>query len=190
MVTNAAVLYVDGNVTSIAGTIQDDTALTVTAANDMTITNNLVYRTPVVDSSGNETADASAGNAMQTLGLYTSGGSIYLKAPSNNANMEVDASIMTTKDNGGDCNFGNSCDGVLGVTGNNGIGTLTIVGGRIQSRAMIMPAGTIDQRNVFFDQRYNGTFAPPFFPKPTMTINPPLFATTLQRTGWVLQTAY
>jgi hypothetical protein len=190
IVTNAAVLYVDGNITALSGTIQDNTAVNITAANDMYITNNLTYKTAVVDSSGNETAAAAAGTATQTLGLYTSGGSIYLQAPTDNANMEIDASIMTTKDNGGTCNFGSSCDGVLGVSGNNGINVLTIVGGRIQSRAMIMPSGTINKRNVFFDQRYNGTFAPPFFPRPTMIINPPQYNNTLQRTGWVLQTAY
>ena len=53
-----------------------------------------------------------------------------------------------------------------------------------------MPSGTINKRNVFFDQRYNETFAPPFFPRPTSIINPPEYNTTLQRTGWVLQTAY
>jgi len=190
-VANGVVLYVDGNITSLSGTVQDNTGVNITAANDITITSNLVYKTAVVDSNGNPTSAASAGTATQTLGLYTAGGSVYLNPSGNNANIEVDASILTTKDNGKDCNYGDTtCDGVLGVTYGANIGTLTIVGGRVQSRSMIMPTGTIDKRNVFFDQRYNGTFAPPFFPRPNVIINPPGYQVTIQRSGWVLQTAY
>ena len=186
VVTNAMDLYVTGNITSLYGTVQNNTGITITAGNDMYITNNLTYATPVSDSSGNEIN----GTMTQALGLYTSGGSVYLQAPYNGANMEIDASIMTSKDNNGTCNYGNSCDGVLGVYGSNKIGTLTIVGGRVQSRAMIMPAGTIGTRNVLFDQRYNGTFAPPFFPKPSITTGNANNFATIQRTGWNLQTAY
>ena len=91
VVSNAVVVYVDGNVTSLSGTIQDNTGVNVTAANDITVTNNLVYKTAVVDSSGNETAAEIAAMAAtpptgtQTLGLYTSGGSVYIKAPSDGA---------------------------------------------------------------------------------------------------------
>jgi hypothetical protein len=188
IVTNACVLYVDGNITSVSGTIQNNTGVNITALDNITITNNLTYLTPVVNSSG--TATTAAATETQALGIYTASGSVYLQAPSNNANMEVDASIMVTKSNGGTCNMGNSCTGVLGVTGSNNIGTLTIVGGRIQSQSMLMPAGTINTRNVFADPRFNGTLAPPFFPKPTTIIKPPSYTSTLQRTGWVLQTAY
>jgi hypothetical protein len=104
--------------------------------------------------------------------------------------MEVDASILTTKLQSGACTYGNSCDGVLGVANGSNLGTLTIVGGRVQSRSMSFPSGVIDKRNVFFDTRYNGSFAPPFFPRPTAIINPPAENVTIQRTGWVLQTAY
>ena len=199
---DAAILYVDGNVTSLSGTLQNNTGLTVTAADNITITGNLMYATPVVYTStntgtpptgytdGSETAAAAAGTTSQALGLYTSGGSILLQAPSNGANMEVDASIMTTGSMTGTCNMGSSCVGVLGVTGSNTIGTLNIVGGRIQSQAMIMPSGTIGTRNVYFDPRYNGTFAPPFFPVVTNNNLPPTTQVSLQRTGWVLQTAY
>lgn len=189
-VTNGVLLYVDGNVTSVSGTVQDNTGVTVTAANDITVTGNLVYKTAVVDSSGNETTAASNGTATQALGLYTSGGSVYLKPSTSGGDLEIDASILTTKDNGGDCNYGSSCDGVLGVANNSKVGTLKIVGGRVQSRAQIMPSGTLKTRNVIFDQRYNGTFAPPFFPKLKEVLNPPSYSTTIQRTGWVLQTAY
>lgn len=188
--SNACVLYVNGNINSLSGTVQDNTGITITAANDMTITGNLVYKTAVVDSSGNETAAAQSGTVTQALGLYTAGGSVYMKAPSNNANMEVDASILVTKDNGGTCKYGQSCDGVLGLTGSNSIGTLTIVGGRVQSRAMIMTNPTINKRNVFFDYRYNGTFAPPFFPKLQTAQNQAVRSSTVLRTAWVLRTAY
>ncbi|MGC2209892.1 MAG: hypothetical protein WA532_07245 [Candidatus Korobacteraceae bacterium] len=200
--SDAVVLYVNGNITSLAGTIQNNTAVTVTAADNITITNNLTYATPVVYTStntttlpsgysdGSQTAAAAAGTSLQTLGLYTAGGSILLQAPSNGANMEVDASIMTTGSMSTECDMGSSCTGVLGVTGSNTIGTLNIVGGRIQSQAMIMPSGTIGTRNVYFDPRYNGTFAPPFFPVVTNNNLPPTSSVTVQRTGWVLQTAY
>ncbi|MDR3762646.1 MAG: hypothetical protein P4M01_00975 [Acidobacteriota bacterium] len=188
--SDACLLYVDGSISSLSGTIQDNTAVTITAASDITITGNVVYKTAVVDSSGNETTAAANGTASQTLGIYTAGGSVYLQAPSNNANMEIDASILVTKDNGGTCNYGQSCTGVLGLTGSNSIGTLTIVGGRIQSRSMIMTNPTISKRNVYFDYRYNGTFAPPFFPKLTTIQNPATSSSSLQRTGWVLRTAY
>lgn len=203
-VTDAVLLYSTGNITSLSGTVQDNTGITVTAAKNITITSNLTYKTPVVNTCptgspagcvpGSQTS--AAATARQTLGIFTAGGSVLLDPATSQSNpspdIEVDASIMASKDNGGDCDYGNTCTGVLGITTGTNIGTLTIAGGRIQSRAMIYTDSnhSIASRDVYFDQRYNGTFAPPFFPRPTQTTGSPGTVTTIQRTGWVLQTAY
>ncbi|HYL92729.1 MAG TPA: hypothetical protein VEW69_06185, partial [Alphaproteobacteria bacterium] len=78
------------------------------------------------------------------------------------------------------------------VNNGNAIGTLTIVGGRVQNAIKNIGAST---RNVFFDRRYaqNG-FSPPFFPGaqigppvPPAALPPPTIKA--QRSQWLNQTS-
>ncbi len=199
--SNATSLYVNGNITSLAGpssapAIQDGTALTVTAANNITITNNITYKTePVTLTASGSTPVGSlisGNNNGQTLGIFTANGAVILNPPgSGGGNMEIDASIAATSisDSTSSCTMTYICNGSISVANNNTIGTLTIVGGRIQNISQSMPAGTIGTRNIIYDRRYQGgSFAPPFFPSTTITSLPtPTYSSTLtvQRQQWV-----
>ncbi|HEV7675772.1 MAG TPA: PilX N-terminal domain-containing pilus assembly protein [Candidatus Angelobacter sp.] len=157
-------LYVDGNITSLSGpgqgkpAIQDGNALTITAANNVTITGDLLYKNePVYGAPSNPATaahpiDTLTGNdSGQALGIFTASGDIQLKNGQANGNLEIDASMATI-----------SAAGTGGLTNiGNQIQTLTIVGGRIQNNIKNINAV---QRNVLFDQRFANDFAPPWFP--------------------------
>jgi hypothetical protein len=192
-------LYVDGNVTGLSGpaqgspAINDGTALTITAAKNVTLTGDLLYKSPPVTLTANGSTPADSlipGNDHgQTLGVFTASGDIILndtqinpKTGKFDGNMEVDASLATI-----------SAGGAGGLTNPNAqINTLTIVGGRIQNN--IKNINTVT-RNVLFDVRYaNGNFSPPWFPSTSVSLgglksanfNPP----TIQRLSWQNQTPY
>jgi hypothetical protein len=85
------------------------------------------------------------------LGIFTAKGDIQMNVPAN-SNLEIDASLATISAGG--------TGGLINVGGQ--IGTLTIVGGRIQNDIKNIGA---TQRNVLFDKRFaNGNFSPPWFP--------------------------
>jgi Tfp pilus assembly protein PilX len=190
---DATLLYVNGNITDLKGpgqgvaAIQDGTALTVTAANNVTITGDILYKTRPVTLTQNEIPGTPAdtlipgANNGQALGIFTATGDINLKNGQTNGNLEIDASLATISQGG---------SGGLTNTGSQ-INTLTIVGGRIQNN--IKNIGTTT-RNVFFDRRFgqNG-FAPPWFPSTTVTVSGMESATltsTFQRVMWQDQSSY
>ncbi len=190
---DATLLYVNGNITDLKGSgqgspaIQDGTALTITAANNVTITGDILYKTRPVTLTQNEIPGTPAdtlipgANNGQALGIFTATGDINLKNGQTNGNLEIDASLATISQGG---------SGGLTNTGNQ-INTLTILGGRIQNS--IKNIGTTT-RNVFFDRRFgqNG-FAPPWFPSTTVTVSGMQSATltsTFQRTLWQNQSSY
>ena len=201
-IDDATMLYVNGNITALSGpgqgqpAVQDDTALTITAANNVTVTGDVLYKTePVTVTQNQVVSDATSPccNGLpadtlvpghdkgQTLGVFTAGGNIQLNNKQSNSNLEIDASLASISKNG---------SGGVVNTGNN-INKLTIVGGRIQNTIQNIGATT---RNVFFDRRYaQGGFAPPWFPSTTIT-NTGLFQATLtptfSRTQWLDQTSY
>jgi hypothetical protein len=95
--------------------------------------------------------------STQVLGIYTANGNINLNNQNSSGNLEVDASLAAFSPGG---------TGGLVNTGN-AIGTLNIVGGRIQSTIQNINTTT---RNVYFDRRFaNGSFGPPWFPTTTVT---------------------
>ena len=177
--TDATMLYVDGDITSLAGagsaSIQNSSAVTVTANGDMTITGNITYATEPVTTTQNQIVSGSSpaccngtpadtlipsNNSGQVLGLFTASGNVNLAVPSSGQNLEIDASIAA---------IGGSGTGGL-VNNGNSINTLNIIGGRIQSTIQNIGATT---RNVFFDRRFaQGNFAPPWFPSTTITSTP------------------
>jgi hypothetical protein len=170
--TEAVMVYVDGNITSLAGagtaSIQNNSAVTVTANGDMTVTGNITYATEPVTMTQNQIPGTPAdtlitllpGASTQVLGLFTASGNVNLSVPSSGQNLEIDASIAA---------IGGAGTGGLVNTGNS-INTLNIVGGRIQSTIQNIGATT---RNVFFDRRFaQGNFSPPWFPSTTITSTP------------------
>jgi Tfp pilus assembly protein PilX len=190
---NATMFYVDGNITSLSGpgqgkpAIQDGTALTITAANNVTVTGDILYKTPPVTQTQNQIPGTPADTLIpgndnnQVLGIFTSTGDIQLKNSQSNGNLEIDGSVATISQNG--------TGGIVNI--GNAINTLTIVGGRIQNQIKNINSTT---RNVFFDGRFasNG-FAPPWFPSTTVapgTAAPPNLTSTVQRVQWLNKSSY
>jgi Tfp pilus assembly protein PilX len=170
--SEAAMVYVNGNIcsdcssnststTGLSGpssgaAIQNDSAVTVTAAGTISITGSLLYSTEPVTLNTADTLITSPKVPTNVLGIFTPGGDIQLLPSSGGNNMEIDASIAAMS-NGG--------SGGLDALGNS-INTLTIVGGRIANKAKV---GNMSARNIWFDQRFANGFAPPFFPTATVT---------------------
>jgi Tfp pilus assembly protein PilX len=190
---DATMLYVDGNITSLSGpgqgkpAIQDGAAVTVTAANNVTVTGDVLYKTEPVTQTQNQIPGTPADTLIpgndnkQVLGIFTGSGDIQLKNSQPNGNLEIDGSLATLSQNGsgGLVNVGNS------------INTLTIVGGRIQNQIKNINTTT---RNVFFDRRFaqNG-FAPPWFPSTTISQGSGSSAnltSSVQRVQWLNKSSY
>jgi Tfp pilus assembly protein PilX len=189
-------LYVNGNITSLSGpgegkaAIQDGTALTITASNNVTITGDLLYKsepvvtgTPTNPVTPGHPLDSLTGNDTQeALGIFTASGNINLANTQSDTNLEIDASLATLSAGG---------TGSLINTGN-AIGTLTIVGGRIQNTISNINA---TQRNVLFDKRFaaGNNFAPPWFPSTGIaagTNGANLNQPVLTRLQWLNQNNY
>jgi hypothetical protein len=190
---DATMLYVDGNITALTGPgsgkagIQDTTALTVTASGDVTVTGDILYKTEPVTQATNQIPGTPADTLIpgsdhgQVLGIFTSTGNVNLANTQSSGNLEIDASVATISagGSGGIVNTGSA------------IGTLNIVGGRIQNTIQNINSS---KRNVFFDRRFasNG-FSPPWFPATTVTTTgpaPTLVNTLVQRTQWLNQTNF
>ena len=181
--TEAALVYVNGTVTSLSGpssgaAIQDGSALTMAGSGDIDISGNILYKTEPVTTSGSNPDQLIAGaNSGQVFGIFTAGGNVNLNLSSSGQNLEIDGSIATIKSGG---------SGGITNTGQS-INTLTIVGGRIQNTIQNIGATT---RNVWFDRRFAaGGFAPPFFPSTTVTTTGgdsySLATPTASRVSWV-----
>jgi hypothetical protein len=168
--TEAVMIYVDGTITSLAGagsaSVQDGSAVTITAASDIDVTGNLTYATKPVTTTQNQIPNTPADTLIagndhgQVLGLFTANGNVNLQMASGGQNLEIDASIAAVSSGG---------TGGLINTGQS-INTLNIMGGRIQKDIYNIGATT---RNVFFDRRFaQGNFSPPWFPSTTLTSIP------------------
>ncbi len=189
----ATMLYDNGSITSLSGpgqglpAIQNGSGVTITAASNVAITGDLLYKTEPVTLTQNQIPGQPADTLIpgndtnQVLGIFTATGDIQLNNKQANGNLEIDASLATisTGGTGGLTNIGST------------INTLTIVGGRIQNQIKNINTTT---RNVFFDRRFsqNG-FAPPWFPSTTVTLGSVTQAqstVTVQRVQWLNQSSY
>jgi hypothetical protein len=144
-------LYVNGAITSLDGTVQNNTGITVTATNDISITGDLTYvQSPVSVPADTLNASTNAG----VLGIYTNGNiDLYPDSTgSNKGNLTVDASLA-------------AIGGVNGTSGfetpGGGINTWTILGGRSEDQAHGV---NISKGNTYYDRRFAGNFGPPWFP--------------------------
>lgn len=175
-------LYVKGNINSMRGGFDSTTGknvaglasgtrVTVTAQGDITITGDLTYASPVVDSQGLPVTNY---NAIQNvLGIFTNNGNVNL-APNSNYNsdsalsLQVHAAVVAFNSDVSDDAGG--IDGSITYTGSSLSSTdkWTLVGSRVQAKINNIGYAT---RNIFFDQRFSGGgFRPPFFPGTTYTL--------------------
>ncbi|MGA7786508.1 MAG: hypothetical protein WB997_17835, partial [Candidatus Acidiferrales bacterium] len=108
---DATMLYVNGNITSLSGpessggaastgpAIQNGTALTITAADNVTITGDIRYVTEPVTFTQNQIPGTPAdtlipgNNYGQVFGIFTATGQIQMNNLQSNSNLEIDASI-------------------------------------------------------------------------------------------------
>jgi Tfp pilus assembly protein PilX len=190
----ATMLYVDGTIgnnnnTGLSGpgqgvaAIQNGAAITITASGNIDVTGDILYKTEPVTETQNQIPGDPAdtlipgNNSGQVLGLFTATGNIAEYNQQSNGNIEIDASLamISQGGSGGWVNNGNA------------INTLTLVGGRVASQAMVC---NCNSRNIYFDQRFaQGNFAPPWYPSttvtPTATDTVTSVVSTVQRTQWL-----
>ncbi|MCB9720656.1 MAG: DUF4900 domain-containing protein [Candidatus Omnitrophica bacterium] len=160
------VIYVNGNINSLAGTVQQNTAMTISSNNDIIITNNVQYQnyTPAVGTPGQ--AGYIPPNAVgqdNLLGLVSWNGDVRIgtSAPDN---ISVHGTVLAKS-------------GILQVdsyndTGVGGRGTATMLGGVISDyygAFGLFNGSTGTQvagygRNFVFDERMASGNAPPYFP--------------------------
>lgn len=145
------ILYVNDNIKSLSGTVQKDSAVTVSSERDIMITNNIIYeKDPRV--AGNE-------NYANLLGILSWGGNVRIATTAPN-NVTINGVVMAptgifTVDN---YNSGSSR------------GTATLLGGAITQfyGAFGTFSGTTALtgygRNFVYDSRMLHGIAPPYFP--------------------------
>jgi hypothetical protein len=158
------IIYVNGQITSVDGIVQEDTALTVASSSDMVITNNVQYSdytagsgTPGMVGYVPPTADGT----NNILGLVSWGGNVRIGTAAPN-NVEIHGSILAQ-------------NGVYQVDNyNSGAprGTATLLGGIISDDYGAF--GTFNSatgtqvsgygRNFVYDDRMSTGTAPPYFP--------------------------
>ncbi len=162
LVRNATMLYVDGNISSLSGVVNDQQAINIVGGGNVVITNDITYKTKPVTTAQNQIpgtppATLIPGNDNgQVLGIYTNGGNIQLNNQGNST-LDIQASLAALH-NGGT----NTIENI-----GSAISTLNIMGGRIQNDAGNINTTT---RNIYFDRRFSsGGFAPPWFPSTTVT---------------------
>ncbi len=179
-------IYVNGEITGLSGTVANQAGITIATGNiantsgmdtDINITGNITYTSsPVSIPSDTLNSNTNAG----VLGIFTNG-NIDLNPSSNGANLTVDASLAALS---GNPDLDNATSGF--ETPNNSINTWTILGGRAEDQAHSV---SINQGNTYYDQRFAGNFAPPWFPtavpQPGAAGSPAVPpSATVTRTSW------
>lgn len=157
-------IYATGGITSLAGTVQQDTQMTVASAGDMSITNNITYQdfTPGVGTPGTVGyVPPTADGTTNLLGLVSWGGNVRISTSAPN-DINVHSTILARQ-------------GVFQVDSySSGAprGTATLLGGIISDDygAFGTFNGTTGQqvsgygRNFVYDTRMDVGTAPPYFP--------------------------
>jgi Tfp pilus assembly protein PilX len=193
-VEDATMLYVNGNITALSGPGENQTAvnngiaLTITAAQNVTITGDIRYAAEPVTTANNQIAGYPADSLIpandhgQVLGVFTTNGDIQMDNKQADGNLWIDASIAMVSQGGS--------GGWINVGAH--INNLNLLGGRIANQAK---SGNTTTRNIFFDQRFaSGGFAPPWFPSTTVvngTLSSASFVQpTVQHVQWLNKTSY
>lgn len=157
-------IYAQGNITSLGGTIQQDTELTISASSDVVIQNNLVYQNYTAASGTPGTAGYTAPSAESTtnlLGIVSWGGNVRVGTSAPN-DVNIHASILAR----------NGYFQVDNYNTGSPRGTATVLGGVISNYYGAF--GTFNSstgaavsgygRNFVYDTRMEDHEAPPYFP--------------------------
>jgi hypothetical protein len=158
------IIYVDGNITSVSGTVQEQTALTIASSSDMVISGNLKYSDYTAGSGTAGIAGyvpPSADGAGNILGLVSWAGNVHIGTTAPN-DVEIHASVLAE-------------NGVFQVDDYNSgspRGIATLLGGAITNNYGAF--GTFNSstglqvsgygRNFVYDSRMQTGTAPPYFP--------------------------
>lgn len=189
----AMMVYVNGNVTSLTGpgqgqpAIQNNAAIDIVAAQNVTITGDVIYASEPVTTTQNQIPGTPADtlipaneNNNEVLGIFTPSGNITLQSPYSNNNLEVDGSLAAI-----------SNGGTGGFLVNGYINTFNNVGGQLQNSIY---SANMNTENTYFDRRFTARagFAPPWFPSTTITSGGTVqtsYTASVQRVQWVNITA-
>ncbi|MBP9855402.1 MAG: DUF4900 domain-containing protein [Candidatus Omnitrophica bacterium] len=160
-------IYVHGNISSLSGTVQQDTPVTISSNNDMIITNNLKYQsyTPATGTPGTTgyIPPSVPATSENLLGLVTWNGNVRIGTAAPN-NVEVHGTILAKSGILAVDDYTNTSVGSRGVA--------TLLGGVIQNFYGAFGqfnGGTGTQisgygRNFVYDDRMAVGNAPPYFP--------------------------
>ena len=174
---NPTLIYVNGSISGMSGTVQNNNGVTVTASGNVSITGDITYASqPVSIPSDTLNTGTNAG----VLGIYTNGNiDLYPNSSGSNAgNLTVNASLAA---------IGGASNTAGFATPGDSIGTWQIVGGRAEDQAHPV---SIRAGNTYYDQRFGNNFGPPWFPTSIpqpgdatiVTLTP---SSTVIRTSWV-----
>jgi len=159
-------IFVDGSINSLSGTVQADTQVTVASKNDIVISNNIMYEnyTPAVGSPGDAGyVPPSAEGATNLLGIVTWEGDVRIgtSAPDD---VQVQGTILASSGVFQVDDYGNIGAGPRG--------TATLLGGVISNNygAFGLFSGSTGNqlsgygRNFVYDERMANGESPPYFP--------------------------
>lgn len=155
---NAAIIYVQGAINAMNGTLEEKEQTTVAAAGLIDITNNLLYEDPPDYTNPND-------NPTNLLGVYSANNHIRF-AGSAPDDLTIHAVLMAGNRTDG---FNSSVNAQNYNTRN--IGTLHLIGGIIEEYSG--PIGTMNSsgqqlsgyaRDFHYDRRMSRGFSPPYFP--------------------------
>lgn len=157
---NAGIIYVNGNINSVSGTLQQNEQTSIVAAGSVGITGNILYQTP-------PNPNDPTSNPINLLGIFAAGGDIQVM-PSAPNNLIVDAVLMA----GSSGSAYNSSVNVQNWNTGSPRGNVNLLGGLIEK--YYGPFGTYNStlgqqatgygRAFTFDSRMSRGFTPPFFP--------------------------
>jgi hypothetical protein len=169
-------LFVDGSIDSLRGgkdgstnrrALASGTRLTITAQRHITVTGDIKYSDPVVDSFGNPVSNIAS--VQNVLGIFTNDGNIYTRPNSQyvsgpGLSMELSGAVAAfnanTSNDGGVIEGSFTYKSGSSNPGNNDV--FVLAGSRVQSKANLTNYRKV---NRFFDVRFSGgKFAPPFYP--------------------------
>ena len=162
------IIYVNGNITSVKGTIQEDTQVTVSSENGATITDHVLYSdfTPAIGTPGQPGyVPPNAEGTENLFGLLTWGGNIAIGTAAPN-NLDIHG-VMLAQNTGSNAIFT-----VTNYNSGSPRGTVSLLGGAITQfyGAFGTFSGETGQlltgygRNFVYDNRMLQGEAPPYFP--------------------------
>lgn len=157
---NAMIVYVDGNILSLGGTLEEKEQTTIAVSGRIDITNHLRYEVPPVVTDPNS-------NPLNILGLYSSSNDIRITTAAPN-DLVLHAVMMAG-------NLGDGYNSSVHVQNHDQgapRGTVRLIGGLIEEYYGAF--GTFDPntgnmstgygRDFVYDRRMNRGFTPPYFP--------------------------